>query len=67
LLRLKKKVKALKKFQEPKLLSETGLITITGGKWTTHRKIAEDIIDKAPFVICLKENVKQKISIQWKY
>lgn len=27
--------------------SETGLITITGGKWTTYRKIAEDIIDKA--------------------
>ncbi len=29
------------------LVSETGLITITGGKWTTYRKIAEDIIDKA--------------------
>ena len=28
------------------LVSETGLITITGGKWTTYRKIAEDIIDK---------------------
>lgn len=27
--------------------SETGLITITGGKWTTYRKIAEDIIDEA--------------------
>ncbi|WP_431242587.1 FAD-dependent oxidoreductase [Flavobacterium sp. P21] len=29
------------------IISETGLITITGGKWTTYRKIAEDIIDKA--------------------
>jgi len=29
------------------LVSETGLITITGGKWTTYRKMAEDIIDKA--------------------
>lgn len=29
------------------LVSKTGLITITGGKWTTYRKIAEDIIDKA--------------------
>ena len=29
------------------IVSETGLITITGGKWTTYRKIAEDIIDKA--------------------
>lgn len=28
-------------------VSDTGLITITGGKWTTYRKIAEDIIDKA--------------------
>ena len=29
------------------IVSETGLITITGGKWTTYRKIAEDIMDKA--------------------
>jgi glycerol-3-phosphate dehydrogenase len=29
------------------IVSETGLITITGGKWTTYRKIAEDLIDKA--------------------
>ncbi|MFH7017639.1 FAD-dependent oxidoreductase [Flavobacterium sp. FlaQc-47] len=29
------------------IVSETGLITITGGKWTTYRKISEDIIDKA--------------------
>ncbi|WP_281237824.1 glycerol-3-phosphate dehydrogenase/oxidase [Flavobacterium praedii] len=29
------------------IVSESRLITITGGKWTTYRKIAEDIIDKA--------------------
>lgn len=29
------------------IVSETGLISITGGKWTTYRKIAEDLIDKA--------------------
>jgi len=29
------------------IISETGLISITGGKWTTYRKIAEDIVDKA--------------------
>lgn len=29
------------------LVSETGLITITGGKWTTYRKMAEDTINKA--------------------
>ncbi len=29
------------------LVSEGGLITITGGKWTTYRKMGEDVIDAA--------------------
>lgn len=29
------------------LVSDSGLITISGGKWTTYRKIAEDVVDKA--------------------
>ena len=29
------------------IVSESGLITITGGKWTTYRKMGEDTIDKA--------------------
>lgn len=29
------------------IVSPTGLITITGGKWTTYRKMAEDTVDKA--------------------
>ncbi|MDB5119270.1 MAG: FAD-dependent oxidoreductase [Sphingobacteriales bacterium] len=29
------------------IVSESGLITITGGKWTTYRKMGEDVIDKA--------------------
>jgi glycerol-3-phosphate dehydrogenase len=29
------------------VVSASGLITITGGKWTTYRKMAEDIIDRA--------------------
>ncbi|MXV37374.1 FAD-dependent oxidoreductase [Flavobacteriaceae bacterium Ap0902] len=29
------------------IVSDTGLITITGGKWTTYRQMAEDVIDKA--------------------
>lgn len=29
------------------LVSESGLLTITGGKWTTYRKMAEDVIDQA--------------------
>jgi glycerol-3-phosphate dehydrogenase len=29
------------------IVNASGLITITGGKWTTYRKMAEDTIDKA--------------------
>lgn len=45
------------------IVSETGLITITGGKWTTYRKISEDIIDKAikigklPKKTCITEHL----------
>ncbi len=33
------------------MVSDSKLITITGGKWTTYRKMAEDVIDTA-----IKEN-----------
>jgi len=29
------------------IVADSGLITITGGKWTTYRKMAEDTVDKA--------------------
>jgi glycerol-3-phosphate dehydrogenase len=29
------------------MVSESGLISITGGKWTTYRKMAEEVVDKA--------------------
>jgi glycerol-3-phosphate dehydrogenase len=29
------------------LVSASGLITITGGKWTTYRKMAEDVVNRA--------------------
>ncbi|MFW5951535.1 MAG: glycerol-3-phosphate dehydrogenase/oxidase [Gemmatimonadota bacterium] len=29
------------------LISESGLVTIAGGKWTTYRKMAEDTVDQA--------------------
>src|SRR5690606_6815477 len=29
------------------IVSSSGLITITGGKWTTYRKMAEDTVNKA--------------------
>ncbi len=31
-------------------VSPSGLVTITGGKWTTYRKMAEDTVDKAAMV-----------------
>ena len=31
-------------------ISRTGLITITGGKWTTYRKMAEDTVNQAAVV-----------------
>lgn len=32
------------------LISQSGLITIAGGKWTTYRKMAQDVIDQAETV-----------------
>ncbi|MGB0258127.1 MAG: glycerol-3-phosphate dehydrogenase/oxidase [Coraliomargarita sp.] len=32
------------------LISNSGLITLTGGKWTTYRKMAEDVIEQAETV-----------------
>ncbi len=29
------------------IVSESGLLTITGGKWTTYRRMAEDTLDRA--------------------
>ena len=32
------------------LVSSSGLVTVTGGKWTTYRKMAEDAVDQAESV-----------------
>ena len=37
------------------IVSLSGLITMTGGKWTTYRKMGEDTIDKAIIVADLDE------------
>ena len=37
------------------IVSLSGLVTITGGKWTTYRKMAEDTVDKAIMIGGLKE------------
>ena len=36
-------------------VSESGLVTITGGKWTTYRKMAEDTVNQAMLVAGLEE------------
>lgn len=38
------------------LVSRSGLITITGGKWTTYRRMAEDTVDKAIETANLKQS-----------
>lgn len=37
------------------LVSHSGLITITGGKWTTYRRMGEDAVDQAALVAGLEE------------
>ncbi len=37
------------------IVSPSGLLTITGGKWTTYRKMAEDTVDKAISIGKLKK------------
>ncbi len=45
-------------------ISKSGLVTITGGKWTTYRKMAEDAVDNAAAVggleasPCVTENLQ---------
>jgi glycerol-3-phosphate dehydrogenase len=36
-------------------ISGSGLVTITGGKWTTYRRMAEDTIDQAAMLAALDE------------
>ncbi|WKN32071.1 glycerol-3-phosphate dehydrogenase/oxidase [Porifericola rhodea] len=37
------------------MVSVSGLVTITGGKWTTYRRMGEDTIDKASLIAGLEE------------
>jgi len=38
------------------LVSDAGLVTIVGGKWTTYRKMAEDTMDHAIMLTALDDN-----------
>lgn len=46
------------------VVSESGLVTVTGGKWTTYRKMARDVVNKAmrtgglPFRRCKTKRIK---------
>ncbi len=43
------------------LIAPSGLVTITGGKWTTYRKMAQDAVDNAVFISKqIKTNCKTK-------
>ena len=38
------------------LVSPSGLVTISGGKWTTYRKMGEDTVDRAAAIADLEES-----------
>lgn len=47
------------------IVSLSGLVTITGGKWTTYRKMAKDVVTNAAFVAKLpkKECITDELKI----
>ncbi|MEP6845314.1 MAG: glycerol-3-phosphate dehydrogenase/oxidase [Panacibacter sp.] len=47
------------------LVSKANLVTITGGKWTTYRRMAEDVVNNAAFAAKLprKECVTKQLAI----
>jgi glycerol-3-phosphate dehydrogenase len=46
------------------VVGESGLVTITGGKWTTYRKMAEDVIDHAEMVAGVENRRCQTETLQ---
>jgi len=46
------------------VVSESGLLTLTGGKWTTYRKMAEDVIDHAEMVAGVENRRCETESLQ---
>jgi glycerol-3-phosphate dehydrogenase len=39
------------------IISPSGLITVIGGKWTTFRQMGEDVVNKIPLLLGMKERV----------
>jgi glycerol-3-phosphate dehydrogenase len=46
------------------MISNSGLLTITGGKWTTYRKMAEDAVDQAQTMAGLDERPCKTVHLQ---
>jgi len=46
------------------MISKANLVTITGGKWTTYRKMAEDTIDAAALVAGLDERRSETVHLR---
>ncbi|WP_420456445.1 FAD-dependent oxidoreductase [Rubrivirga sp.] len=45
-------------------IADSGLVTITGGKWTTYRKMAEDTIDQAALLAGLDDRPSVTADLQ---
>lgn len=46
------------------MVGESGLVTVTGGKWTTYRRMAQDVIDHAEMVAGLEPKPCQTEHLQ---
>jgi len=46
------------------LVSESGLVTITGGKWTTYRRMGQDTIDRAAQVASLNKRPSHTVDLK---
>lgn len=45
------------------IVSKSGLVTVTGGKWTTYRRMGQDAIDHATEVAGLTKNPSQTLDL----
>jgi glycerol-3-phosphate dehydrogenase len=46
------------------LVSASGLVTITGGKWTTYRRMGQDTIDRAAEVASLDKRPSRTVDLK---
>ena len=46
------------------MISKSNLVTITGGKWTTYRKMGEDTVDAAALIAGLDERKSETVTLR---